>query len=133
MTQRRRAREIRKLRAKPPITTALEHALGKTQSLGRVWYKISEGALARLASEYDGPGHYDRENWNRSAKFFYNHINCAPMVLWLGEASGIPKLTVVKARQAALSALPNNAAQCAAIRRIIPWEAIEVPLCKTSS
>jgi hypothetical protein len=55
------------------------------------------------------------------------------MVLWLGEASGIPKRTVVEAKQGALSALPSNAAQCAVIRKIIPWEAIEVLLGKRSS
>jgi hypothetical protein len=46
------------------------------------------------------------------------------MVLWLAEASGIPKARVAEAKRAALSASPHLAAQSAAIRKIIPWEMI---------
>lgn len=47
------------------------------------------------------------------------------MVLWLGEASGVPKATVAKAKQSALSAKPSLPALSAAIRGIIPWKIIE--------
>jgi hypothetical protein len=47
------------------------------------------------------------------------------MVLWLGEASGIPKGKVAAAKRAALSARPHLPAKSAAIRKIIPWELIE--------
>jgi hypothetical protein len=57
-------------------------------------------------------------------EFIYNHIVCPPMVLWLGEASGIPKTRVAKAKSSALSCNPYLAAQCAAIRKIIPWKMI---------
>jgi hypothetical protein len=127
------ARKIRKLRPKPPITADFELALSKTQSMGRVWYNSQKEHWLGWLSEYDGPGHYGRKNWHRSAKFVYNYINCPPMVLWLGEASGIPKRTVIQAKQGALSALPSNAAQCAVIRKIIPWEVIEVLIGKRSS
>jgi hypothetical protein len=50
------------------------------------------------------------------------------MVLWLVEASGIPKAKVAEAKQAAMSARPHLPAQSAAIRKIIPWKIIEVRL-----
>jgi hypothetical protein len=50
------------------------------------------------------------------------------MLLWLAEASGIPKATVVNAKKSALGSSDYLAAQCAAIRKIIPWKMIEVRL-----
>ncbi len=47
------------------------------------------------------------------------------MVLWLGEASGVPRANLIKAKQAALSAKPHLPTQTAAIRKIIPWNMIE--------
>jgi hypothetical protein len=47
------------------------------------------------------------------------------MVLWLGEASGVQKLKVLKAKRAALSAGASLPALSGAIRKIIPWEEIE--------
>jgi len=85
----------------------------------------SKRALARVAKGYGGPGYYERKNWNRDAEFVYNHIVCPPMVLWLGEASGISPILVRKAKKAALSAKPTLPAQSAAIRRVISWVSIE--------
>jgi hypothetical protein len=79
---------------------------------------------------YSGKGYYNRKNWHRSAEFVYNHINCPPMVLWLGETSGIQKRKVLEARRAALSTAPSLPALSAAIRKVIPWEMIEVCLDK---
>jgi RNA polymerase sigma-70 factor, ECF subfamily len=67
----------------------------------------------------------DHRNWHRSAEFVYNHINCPPMVLWLGEAAGLPRARVAEAKRSVLSANPNHAAECSAIRRVLPWEMIE--------
>jgi hypothetical protein len=50
------------------------------------------------------------------------------MVLWLGEACGVPKTKVVAAKRAALRAGKTFNAQCGAIRQIIPWEMIEARL-----
>jgi hypothetical protein len=52
------------------------------------------------------------------------------MVLWLVEASGVPRAKVAKAKQAALLARPHLPEQSAAIRKSIPWEMIEVRLDK---
>jgi hypothetical protein len=66
----------------------------------RVWYTSppqKEHWLGWLR-EYDGPGAYSRQNADRSAELVYNHIVCPPMVLWLGEASGVPKSKVAEAK-----------------------------------
>jgi hypothetical protein len=78
------------------------------------------------------PAYYERKDWNRDAEFVYNHIVCPPMVLWLGEASGISQILVRNAKKAALGAPPSLPAQSAAIRKVIPWNLIEGCLTKPS-
>jgi hypothetical protein len=53
------------------------------------------------------------------------------MVLWLGEALGVSKDMAAKAKRAALGSGPALGSQCAAIRKIIPWEVIESRLGET--
>jgi hypothetical protein len=74
---------------------------------------------------YHGPGHYHRKNHNHQADFAYNHINCPPMVLWLGDACAISKAKVRAAMKSALAVSRSLPAQCSAIRNVIPWELIE--------
>jgi hypothetical protein len=93
------------------------------------WYRSQEEHWRGWLDGYDGPGYYNRKDCNRSAEFVYNHINCADMLLWLAEASGVPKARVVEAK-AACSVSQNPSAQSAAVRRIIPWEMVEVRLDK---
>ena len=121
------AREIRKLPESLPITTAFERALKRRGTWGKkpVWYTSQKEHWLGWLSEYHGPGAYGRKNQDGSAEFAYNHIVCPPMVLWLGEASGIPSSTVSKAKQAALAAGSVLAAQSAVIRRTVPWTLIE--------
>lgn len=132
MTPHRLAAKIRNLSGRLPITTAFERALtrGGTWSNMRVWYTSQKEHWLGWLSGYHGPGYYGRQNSRRTAEFIYNHIVCPPMVLWLAEASGIPKSSVAAAKQAALSAKPHLPAKSAAIRKIIPWEMIEVRLDK---
>jgi hypothetical protein len=127
MTPQQLATRIRKLREKVPIATDFEDALRRNRSK-RVWYTSQKQHWLGWLSEYSGPGYYGRKNSCRSAEFVYNHIVCPPMVLWLAEASGVPKVKVADAKRAALSSSPQLQAQSAAIRRIIPWEMIEVRL-----
>jgi hypothetical protein len=61
----------------------------------------------------------------RSLPTIIVRLVCPPMVLWLGEASGVQKLKVLKAKRAALSAGASLPALSGAIRKIIPWEEIE--------
>jgi hypothetical protein len=64
----------------------------------------------------------------RSAEFAYNHVVCPPMVLWLGEASGVKTSLITQAKKAALGASRKLQAKCAAIRGIVPWSKIEESL-----
>jgi hypothetical protein len=119
--------KISKLTSKTPITTEFERNLRKLHIWGDapVWYSTQKEHWLGWLKGYSGPGFYDRKNWNRDAEFVYNHIVCPPMILWLGEASGISSGLVRKAKQAALRAKPNLSAQAAAIRKFIPWRQIE--------
>ena len=66
--------------------------------------------------EYTGPGYYGRKNRHQSAEFVYNHIVCPPMVLWLGEVTGVQRDESLEAKRAALSVGPSLPALSAAIR-----------------
>lgn len=96
------------------MTTDFECILAKDSTWSRAgaWYKTQKEHWLGWLAEYRGPGYYGRKNSHRSAEFVYNHIVCPPMVLWLAEASGIPKPMVAKAAQAALSARSTLAARC---------------------
>ena len=115
------AQRVRGLRAEQPATLDLERILLERD--GRDWNR------GRYQSQ--------REHWlcwleekaaERSAKIVYNRINCPPMLLWLGESSGVKKETISRAKEAALSSARNFGSQSAAIRKVIPWDAIEVEL-----
>lgn len=81
------------LPAKPKFTAVLEHALLRRgiRDGSRSYHATQKGHWDAWLGPYNGPGYYGRKAWNRSAEFVYNHINCPPMVLWLGEAAGVPK------------------------------------------
>jgi hypothetical protein len=53
-------------------------------------------------SEYDGPGYYGRKlSRSRSAEYIYQHLHCAPMVIWLAELAGVDeKLLRLAVREA---------------------------------
>ncbi len=118
MTPKGLARKITKLR--PTLVIR-----GVWRSEG-VWYKSQKEHWLGWLSEYDGPGAYDRKTrQGRSARFVYNHINCPPMLLWLAEAVGVPKGKVLAAKRSALATSKTRGGHCAAIRKAIPWQAIE--------
>jgi hypothetical protein len=121
---------IRKLPEQLPITTELEAALAKrgTPDTSTERYSSQKEHWVGWLQEYASPGFYGRQNWQRDAEFVYNHINCPPMALWLGEASGLDRATIVKAKNAALRAQPRFPSQSSAIRRVIPWSCVEAKL-----
>jgi hypothetical protein len=80
-------------------------------------------------AQYNGPGYYGRKNSNRDARFIYNHINCPPMLIWLAETSGVPKLLIAASCRVA-SGVENETSACATIRRVLPWEIVESALRK---
>jgi hypothetical protein len=126
MTPQQLSAKIRNLRPRVPTTSEFERTLVRRGLWNNdVWYTSQKEHWIGWLREYSGPGYYGRKNSIRSAEFVYNHIVCPPMVLWLGEASGVQRAQVLEAKRAALSAGPSLTALSAAVRRIIPWEQIE--------
>ena len=123
MTPQALRRKIKGFEATPPVTLSFETALTKqgTWSAEGVWYRSQKEHWLGWLSEYDGPGAYGRKtSVVRSAEFAYNHVVCPPMILWLGEASGVKTSLIIQAKKAALGASRKLQGKCAAIRRIVP-------------
>jgi len=78
-----------------------------------------------LSAGYSGPGVYERQNWNRDARFVFNHVQCPDMLIWLAQAAGLPDAVLQAAYEACCGAGSRPASRCGAIRRIIPWETME--------
>ena len=90
---------------------------------GDHWWSSQREHLIGWFSQLAGPGAYDRKSKNLGAKHGYNHFQCAPGLLWLAEALGEDP-SIVQRAAAEAGGIGRPAAQCAAIRRIIPWQRI---------
>jgi hypothetical protein len=93
---------IKRLLPRGPVTRSLERSISGG-GMKVVWYANQREHLLGWLDEYDGPGYYGRKNPNRSAEFIYNHFQCAPGLLWLAEAAGVPRFALVKAKKAVLA------------------------------
>jgi hypothetical protein len=94
---------------------------------------VAFGILRRSNTGSVGfPSTLVEKNCTGQQSLFITTSSAHQMVLWLGEASGIPPARVAEAKRAALSASPRHLpALSAAIRKLIPWEMIEVRLDKS--
>ena len=107
----------------------LELALEEGVGFGGAWYSSQKEHWLGWLGEYDGPGAYGRAGVpRRDARFVYNHIQCAPMLLWLAEAGNVPSDDLDRAFKAVVAAPKRNASQCAALRKILPWEDVSEKL-----
>jgi len=126
------AKHIRKLSPFGPASDALERALGTHAGMTKKWYKSQKQHWLGWLREYDGPGAYNRKTYGgRSAAYAYNHIKCAPMLLWLAEAVSVDDRALRQAKCATVAAGKNLSKQCGALRVIIPWEMISECLLKS--
>ncbi|MEZ5818913.1 MAG: hypothetical protein R3D44_17705 [Hyphomicrobiaceae bacterium] len=92
MTPRQLRARLHDLEAEPPVTVAFERELAaNTDSLRKIWYRHQKEHWLGWLREYNGPGYYGRKNWKVSAETVYKRINNPAMVLWLGEAVGVPE------------------------------------------
>ena len=91
---------------------------------GGRWWSSQREHMTAWMSEIGGPGAYSRKSRGSTARQAYNRFQCAPGLLWLAEAVGVPEATVQAASTAA-GGRGRPATQCAAIRRLIPWQMIE--------
>jgi hypothetical protein len=110
---------------------ALEKAKGPQQEQKEVWYKTQHEHWLGWLGAYQGPGAYDREDWERTSEFVYNHIVNPQMLIFLAEPTGIDSALVESAVEAALSKR-TMMAMSGAIRRILPWRMVEPALRATS-
>ena len=81
--------------------------------------------LGWLDSKSNTGTYQRRDSPNRGAKFVYNHIMEPKMLLWLISASNVDKKLIARAQKDSDSA-KTMASSCASIRKVIPWEALEI-------
>jgi len=132
MTAKALARRIRLLSPKGAFTSRMERRSGRR--LGEtVWYHSQKEHWLKWLRDQDGPGFYGRATFNRSAQRIYNQINCAPMIMWLAEASGMEKVLLRRAERAVRHAGSAYPRQCGAIRKFLPWKTVEPALKEATS
>jgi hypothetical protein len=72
---------IRRCRRATPISDALPAKHGSHRAHWIGWL-----------SEYESTGYYGRKRSRpRSAGYIYQHLHCAPMVIWLAELAGVDR------------------------------------------
>lgn len=103
-----------------PISDAYELA----HLPGTHWWSSQKEHVTAWFAELAGPGAYGRKSRDLDARHGYTHFQCAPGLLWIAEALGEHPDTVQRAADIA-GGVGRPASQCAAIRRVIPWERIE--------
>jgi hypothetical protein len=125
MTPKQLRQRILRLPDSAPITEAFEVRLAETTaSLRRAWYENQREHWLGWLKDYDGPGYYGRSNWEVDARSVYNRVGNPAMVLWLGEASGVPTAIVKNASADGLKLRGSFSRQCRAIRALIPWDLV---------
>lgn len=89
---------------------------------GNKWWTSQRAHMYRWFMDAEGPGAYGRRR-AQTAGQTYSRLMCAPAVIWIAEALGEDEKLV---RAAANDAYYRKgaAAQCAALRRHIPWSRI---------
>lgn len=128
MTPKDLCRKIKRFPASAPITESLERALAGGPA-SRERYSSQKDHLLGFWGEYESFGYYGRiPNAGRSAQFAYNHFRCAPGLLWLAEAVGVPRAQLLEAKSAVMAVKGHDARQAAALRKIIPWSEVEARL-----
>lgn len=88
-----------------------------------IWYRTQKEHWLGWLREYNGPGAYGRKNWNRDARFAYNHVVCPGLLLYLIRAIPLQPDIVAAAEVAARDA-KTLMAKAGAIRKVATWEMI---------
>lgn len=116
--------ELRKTIARLPPRQPLTDAFECYPDTSSQRFSSQKEHLLGWLAGYDGPGAYNRKNPGKDARFFYTHFRCAPGLLWLAEALGEDPATLADGIEQVKAARPNPSSQCAAFRRVVPWERI---------
>lgn len=88
-----------------------------------VWYTTQKEHWLGWLEGYSGPGAYGRKNWNRDAKFVYNHVVFPELHLYLIRAIPLESDLVVEAEEAEKNG-KSPMEKSGAIRRVVPWQKI---------
>ena len=129
-------RIVERLSAEQPLTDAFSskwQAQEGEHERKAVWYSNQREHWIGWLRQWDGPGAYGRQDWDRSARYVYQHINNPQMLVWLCEAAAaarpeaLSRQLVEDAANAALSktSMPGMAS---AFRHALPWELVESAL-----
>lgn len=109
--------------------TILEKDLPVTNTYGRpgpgAWYTCQKEHMIDwfLSQQTNGAGKYTRKTPNQSSRAAYNHLVCLGALIWMAEALGEdPK--ILREAAAAATAVTGVRAQCAAFRKLIPFDRI---------
>ncbi|MCU1471014.1 MAG: hypothetical protein JWQ39_2163 [Glaciihabitans sp.] len=121
MTGRVFARKLRFAHSHYPISDAYE----RDYLPGKHWWSSQREHVTAWLDEIDGPGAYDRASRGLAARHAYMHFQCAPGLLWIAEALG-EDTSIVQFASDSAAGIGRGGTQCAAIRRVIPWERIEI-------
>jgi hypothetical protein len=91
--------------------------------------RLSKGSFAShkdhwigWLEEYDGPGYYDRADWNRNARHIYQHLNNANMIVWINEAAGESPTKIKLAIREMQRAGSRKQTAAKIARTVLPWE-----------
>jgi hypothetical protein len=89
----------------------------------RTWYKTQKEQWLGWLSAYNGPGTYNRKNWEHDARSAYNHAVCQGMLLYLIRAIPLrPEL--IESAELAERQRTTSMAKAGAIRKVVPWVVI---------
>ena len=98
-----------------------------TQGYSR--YRTQKAHWLGWLTKKPGAKYFRQDAPKRGAKFVYNHIMEPKMLLWLISASGLQIELVEQAKEASLNK-KSMASSCAAIRKVVPWQLLEMHLNK---
>ena len=96
-----------------------------TQGYSR--YRTQKAHWLGWLTKKPGAKYFRQDAPKRGAKFVYNHIMEPKMLLWLISASGLQIELVEQAKEASLNK-KSMASSCAAIRKVVPWQILEMHL-----
>ena len=126
MTKRELRARISRLPPRAPRSDKFEKALARrADRRPDGWFGRQKEHWLGWLDDYDGPGHYDRKNWDVSAEGVYNRVVNPSMLVWLADAAVVPTPMVTRAMKAAPAGGPTMMQQSGSIRRVIPWKMIE--------
>lgn len=88
-----------------------------------IWYLSQKEHWLGWLGGYLGLGAYGRKNWNRDAKFAYNHVVCPELLMYLVRAIPL-RDELVDAAEIAYKSGSTMMAKAGAIRKVVPWPEI---------